>query len=131
MRPLFLLFATVLAVSGCSTTRYQFPEAAKTDPEAKIGFVQYRGIYTWEAVNDHRLYVQDRGRQWYQVDLLGPCIGLEYANRVRFIPSDGAGDFDRFSWIQMGRERCKVDSVKKVPPPILVPKAAAAPKGTA
>ena len=127
MRNLIFGVVAALAVAGCSTNRYQFPEAASADPQAKIGFVQYRGVYSWEAVSDHRLYVEDRGRQWYQVDLLGPCIGLEFANRVRFIPSDGAGDFDRFSWIQMGRERCKVDSVKKVAPPVLVPKANATP----
>src|SRR5437868_12671199 len=88
-----LLVVLVAALAGCATgNRYQFPEAAKDDPQAKIGFVQYRGVYTWEAVSDHRLYVQDRGRQWFQVDLFGPCIGLEFANRVRFLPSDGAGD---------------------------------------
>jgi hypothetical protein len=127
MRNPFLVLAAVLAVAGCSTDRYQFPEAANADPQAKIGFVQYRGVYTWEAVSDRRLYVQDRGRQWYQVDLFGPCIGLEFTNRVRFIPSDGAGDFDRFSSIQMGPQRCKVESVKKVSPPVRIPKTSGAP----
>jgi hypothetical protein len=58
--------------------------------------------------------------------LLGPCIGLEYANRVRFLPSDSAGDFDRFSSIQMGRQLCKVQSVKKIAPPVKMPKEKAA-----
>jgi hypothetical protein len=126
MRKLPIVLVAMLCVAGCSSTRYVFTPAAPTDPEAKIAFVHLRGVYDWQANNDHQLYVQDRGRQWFQVDLLAPCIGLEYANRVRFLPSDSAGDFDRFSSIQMGRQRCKVQSVKKVAPPVRVPKEKAA-----
>lgn len=117
MSKLAIACVAAFLLCGCSTTKYEFHEAATTAPESKIAFVQHRGIYSWQAVNDSRLYVQDAGRQWYQVDLLGPCTGLEFADRVRFMPSDPAGDFDRFSWIQMRGQRCKVQSVKKVEPP--------------
>jgi hypothetical protein len=126
MRKLSIVLAAVLCVTGCSSSRYVFTPPAATDPEAKIAFVHLRGVYDWQAPNDRQLYVQDRGRQWFQVDLLGPCIGLEYANRVRFLPSDSAGDFDRFSSIQMGRQLCKVQSVKKIAPPVKMSKEKAA-----
>lgn len=82
--------------------------------EARIPFVQYGGIRDWRADRDDVLFVQDGYRRWYKVDLMGPCVGLEFANRVRFLPSDGAGTFDRFSWINADGERCKVQSVQQI-----------------
>lgn len=82
--------------------------------EASIRFVQYGGIRDWRTDRDDSLFVQDGYRHWYRVQLMGPCTGLEYASRVRFLPSDGAGTFDRFSWINADGERCKVQSVRQI-----------------
>ena len=82
--------------------------------EARIPFVQYGGIRDWRTDRNDSLFVQDGYRHWYQVRLMGPCTGLEFASRVRFLPSDGAGTFDRFSWINADGERCKVQSVQPI-----------------
>ncbi|MHB1207749.1 MAG: DUF6491 family protein [Rhodospirillaceae bacterium] len=79
--------------------------------EARIPFVQYGGIRDWRTANDQEVFIQDSGRRWYRAELMGPCNGLEFANGVRFLPSDSAGTFDRFSWIVANGERCKVQSV--------------------
>lgn len=114
-----------LALTACSTMRYEFQQAAAGEPEARIPFVQYRTIRDWHADNDRQLFLQTTGRQWYQVDLVGPCIGLEYANGIRLDPKDPAGSFDRFSVVILKGQRCQVASVKKAPPPLRVEKARA------
>jgi hypothetical protein len=129
MRKSIPLMAAGLLLAACSSTQYAFEAPAAGEPEAGIPFTQYRGIRDWHADNDRLLYVQAADRQWYQVDLLGPCIGLEYANRVGFDTRDPAGTFDRFSSIIVrgsgipGGGRCKVSSVKKIPKPTRVEKA--------
>ncbi len=114
--------AAAVLLGGCGTTRYEFQQAAAGEPEARIPFVQYRTVRDWHADNDHQLFLQTTGRQWYQVDLLGPCIGLEFANGIRLDPKDPAGSFDRFSVVILKGQRCQVSSVKKAPPPLRVEK---------
>ena len=129
MRKLISLVAAGLLLAACSNTQYAFQAPAAEEPEAGIPFTQYHGIRDWHADNDRQLYVQAADRQWYQVDLFGPCIGLEYASRVGFDTRDPAGTFDRFSSIIVrgggvpGGGRCKVSSVKKIPQPTRVEKA--------
>lgn len=120
------LMAGGLALSACSTARYEFQQAAAGEPEARIPFVQYRTIRDWHADNDRQLFLQTTGRQWYQVDLFGPCIGLEFANGIRLDPKDPSGSFDRFSVIVLKGQRCQVASVKKAPAPVRVDKPRAA-----
>ena len=123
MRASLIMIAASLALTACGTTRYEFQQAAQGEPEAQIRFVQYSTIRDWHADNDRQLFLQALDRQWYQVDLFGPCIGLEYANRIRLDPKDPAGTFDRFSVVVLkGGERCQVASVKKAPPPVRVEK---------
>lgn len=105
--------AAALVVGGFAASA-PAPAQAQGVREARIPFVQYGGIRDWRTDRDDELFVQDSGRRWYHVELMGPCVGLEFANRVRFLPSDGAGTFDRFSWISADGERCKVQSVTPV-----------------
>ena len=123
MRNSILVLAAGMMLAACSTTQYAFAPPVAGEPEAGIPFTQYHGIRDWHADNDRQLYVQAADRQWYQVDLFAPCIGLEYANRIGFDTRDPAGTFDRFSSIIVrGGGRCKVDSVKKIAPPTRVEK---------
>lgn len=126
-KSLSLLTAGLLLTACSTTTQYAFQAPAADEPEAKISFVQYHGVRDWHADNDRQLYVQAADRQWFQVDLFGPCFGLEYASRVGFDTRDPAGAFDRFGTIVLrSGERCKVDSVKKIPKPTRVEKTQAA-----
>jgi hypothetical protein len=107
-------------LAGCSTTETTtYPETTTAsagdvvvNTNARIPFVQYGGIRDWRTDNDRELYAQGSDRRWYRVELMGPCTGLEFANGVRFLPSDSAGTFDRFSWIVANGQRCKVDRVE-------------------
>jgi Family of unknown function (DUF6491) len=120
MRKLIFVLTVGLMLAACSGERvsYVFPAPAADEPEAQIHFIQYKGIYSWHADTDTVLYVESSARQWYRVDLLAPCTGLPFAMGVRLLPSDGAGTFDRFSYIAIHGQRCKVQSVKKIGPPV-------------
>ena len=112
--PLFAIGLVGGILSGAVYNAAMAQERGPRVQEARIPFVQHGGIRDWRADRDDVLFVQDGYRRWYQVDLMGPCTGLEFANRVRFLPSDGAGTFDRFSWINADGERCKVQSVQQI-----------------
>ncbi len=116
---LSLLASVVMLAGGAGNTQYAFQDPAPGEPEARIPFVHLGGLYNWHADNDRLLYVEGRDRQWYRVNLFGPCIGLEFASGLRLIPSDSAGTFDRFGSIAIRDQRCKVESVKKVAQPVL------------
>ncbi len=117
---LFFTLAVGFILTACSGERvsYVFPAPAANEPEAQIHFIQHHGVYSWHADTDSLLYVEGSDRQWYRVDLLSPCDGLAFAMGVRLLPSDGAGNFDRFSYIAIRGQRCKVQSVKKIAPPV-------------
>lgn len=121
MRHIIALLASGLVLAACAQDRLDFAAAPASAPEARIDFVQYRGVFEWQAVNDRLLYAQSRERDWYEVRLLPGCVGLPYAQAVQFLPSDPAGHFDRFGSIRVSGETCKVMSVKAVPAPERVP----------
>ena len=120
MRKLFSLLAAGFALAACAdaSTRLVFQAPVSDAPEAQIRFVQYGSVYSWHAETDRLLYIQGRDRAWYQVVLFTPCDGLQFANGIRLIPSDGAGTFDRFGHVGLRGNRCKVESVKAVAPPL-------------
>src|SRR5690348_2331110 len=110
MRILAPVIAATLMLGACGSTRYEFQPAAAGEPEARIPFAAMSGtVRDWHADTDTQLFVQANGRQWYQVDLFGPCYGLEYANGIVFDTKDPSGAFDRFSAIVLGGgQRCQV-----------------------
>jgi len=78
--------------------------------EASIPFANHGGIRDWEADKDQGLWVQDVHRQWYYAKLMGPCIGLNFAQRIGF-DTHPLGRFDKFSSIVVpGTGRCTVQS---------------------
>lgn len=74
------------------------------------------GIRTWHADTDRLLYVQDRSRRWYRVELMRPCQGIQYNYALGF-DTRGLSRFDRFSYILAQGQRCPVNSVVRSDPP--------------
>ena len=94
--------------------------------EASIPFPE-SGIRSWHADDDRTLWVIDRSRDWYRVELMRPCVGLPYAYSLSF-ETRGTGRFDRFSAIAYQGQRCPVRSVvrSEVPPTRKAQRAASA-----
>jgi hypothetical protein len=91
------------------------PAPAAAD-EARIPFPNRGGILRMQADGDDLLYVQDRHQDWYRAQLYGPCFGLSRALGIGF-DTRGSSDFDRFSTIVVGDERCQIRSLTRSGPP--------------
>lgn len=105
----------------CAGFAAQAEEAtALKKPEATIPFANQRtAIRDWQADGQEGLYVQDVHRDWYYAKLLGPCIGLDFAQSIGF-ETRGANSLDKFSSIVVPDEgRCQFMSFTKsdAPPP--------------
>ena len=112
-----LVLAVVLAASALAPAM-----AAPAAPQASIPFVNHGGIRDWRAVDNDTLYVQDRRRNWYRAELLGPCLDLPWAHAIGF-ETRGVDRFDRFSDVRVRGQRCAVQSlVRSEAPPAKRPK---------
>jgi hypothetical protein len=90
--------------------------AAEAGSSAQIPFADLGGITNWEADGDRGLYIQARDRKWYYASFMGPCIGLEFRDRVGFVTEPG-GELDKFSSVLVGDQRCYFKSFAPSRPP--------------
>lgn len=100
------------------------PPAAAPDREVSIPFVTHpRSIRTFEATDDHTLYLQDRQRRWYRAELGGSCFGLKFAHRIGY-DTRGGLSLDRFSRILVEGDSCPILSLTRSDgPPVRIKKA--------
>jgi hypothetical protein len=106
----FLLALALLAAPATAAP----PSAAGSD--ARIPFPNRGGIVRMQADGEEILYVQGRHQDWYRALLYGPCLGLARSLRIGF-DTRGSNDFDRFSTIVVGDERCQIRSLTPSGPP--------------
>jgi len=98
----------VLAVTALAATSAAFPAFA--GEETSIPLVSHQGIQNFRADGNEALYVEGRGKQWYRVELMGQCSGLNFATGIGV--EGGATDrFDRFSTLVVDGNKCAVKSV--------------------
>jgi hypothetical protein len=93
-----LLAAARLAMAEATPTPK--PAAGATRPqEASIPFANRGGIRDWQADSDRGMWVQDNHNHWYYGRFMGPCLGLQFAEAVRFRtgPTD---QLDRWSSVR-------------------------------
>jgi hypothetical protein len=86
--------------------------------DVEIPFANRGGIRDWQADRDRGVWIQDAHNRWYYAELLGPCLGLDFANAIAF-DTRPSGTFDRFSSIIVPRDRsrCSVKSLRMSGPP--------------
>jgi hypothetical protein len=93
-----LLAAAGLAMAEATPTPKPVAGAARP-PEASIAFANRGGIRDWQADSDRGMWVQDNHNRWYYGRFMGPCLGLQFAEAVRF--RTGASDqLDRWSSVR-------------------------------
>ena len=114
-------FAALLALAACTSSSATRP-ARRDDvnaPVAESGAQVPRSrIRDWSAPNDHTvIMVSDDGTR-YRAETIGPCQGLDFANRVAFVNRGGFQQIDRFSSIELGDgTRCAFQSFDKLKAP--------------
>ena len=114
----------MIAIALAAGAALASPVAAKSPPapepvigqEAKIPFVNVRGIRSFHAEDDVVVYLQDYRRRWYRAELNGPCLGLPWAMRVA-VDARGSSTFDRYGVLLVGDERCMLSSLTHSGPP--------------
>lgn len=112
LAPLAALGVAAVPVAASAST------AAGAPKEERIPFADHGGIRDWRAGDNDTIYVQDRARQWYKVELMRRVSGLPFEWRIGF-DTGPIGTFDRFSSVVIDRQRVPVQSVVRVdaPPP--------------
>jgi hypothetical protein len=103
--------AAALPLPAAAPAAEPEPAAARAE-EARIPFVNFRGIRSFHAADEHVVYLQDQSRNWYRAELIGPCFGLTWANRIA-VDTRGSSVFDRFSALIVDGERCQVHSLTR------------------
>jgi uncharacterized protein DUF6491 len=99
-----------------------FGAPPKSPQDVSIPFVSHGGVKDWRAIDDHTLYIQGQGGQWFRATTMGACIGLDFADKIGF-DAGGTDTFDKFSRLIVRGQPCPIQTLEKVAgPPASKPK---------
>jgi hypothetical protein len=108
--------ALAAAALAAGLTAPLIAQPAAHEPEARIAFVNHGGIRNFRPAGRETVYLQDRGRQWYRAELMGPCPGLPWAIALGVEPR-GTSSLDRFGALIVDGQRCQLHSLVRVDAP--------------
>lgn len=93
-------------------------QGGEMQEQASIPFANSGGIRDWRSDGRDTLYLQDRHRQWYKAELMGPATDLPFAWAIGF-DTGPMNRLDRFSTVVIRGQRYPIQSLVKVdgPPP--------------
>jgi hypothetical protein len=117
-----LLLAALAAVSLASTPALARDVAWPADQvgkETRIPFIAFRNLYNFEADSDKGVWLQTQSRRWYYAAVLGPCLGLSFAQRIGVDTRFGGNQLDRTGTLLVDGQRCQLTSLtaSNGPPP--------------
>jgi hypothetical protein len=107
-----------LALAGCASTREE-SSAADVTPQmaADSAELQTYRIRSWSAPDDRTLIVEALDGTRYKAELLAPCFGLNFANRIGFV-NRGINQLDRFAGVVLpDGTRCSFRSFNEIVTP--------------
>jgi hypothetical protein len=96
------------------------PAAAQAEPagrgpakaeEVRIPLAAFR-LRSFRADSRDVVFIEDRRRNWYRAEVIGPCRELPFAHAIG-IDTRGSSSFDKFSAIVVGGERCPLHSLTR------------------
>jgi hypothetical protein len=113
---------TLLSLPGCSSTspraraRAEQTEADLNAPVAQSGAqVQRYRIKDWSVPNDHTVIIVTDDGTRYRAQTLGPCQGLDFAQRLGFVTRGSFNQVDRYSSVVLDDgTRCSLTSFDKL-----------------
>jgi hypothetical protein len=75
-------------------------------------------IRDWSAPDDHTVIVVADDGTRYRAETMGPCLGLNFANRLAFVNRGGFEQVDRYSSVVLGDgTRCAFQTFDKLQAP--------------
>jgi hypothetical protein len=110
--------AVAALAAGASFAAENAEDTVPPQKDVEIPFANRGGIRDWQADRDRGVWIQDAHQRWFYAELMGPCLGLDFANTIAF-DTRPSGTFDRFSKIIVPRDRsrCNVKSLRMSGPP--------------
>ena len=108
---LAFLAAALAAPAAAAPTHASGERDALRAEEVRIPLPGFR-IRNFRAESRDVVYLEDRSRNWYRAELIGPCFDLPFAQAIG-IDTRGSSNFDRFSAIVVGRDRCQLTSLTR------------------
>jgi hypothetical protein len=121
IKPLVLAVALIAALPAApALARDTGWPADQIGKEASIPFMDVRGtLYNFETDSDSGVYLQAQSRRWYYAKVLGPCIGLSFAQRIGVDTRFGGNSLDRTGTLLVDGQRCALTSLtaSNGPPP--------------
>jgi hypothetical protein len=106
---LISILAAALATPALAAPPRQ-TEGARGE-EVRIPFPRFR-LRDFRAYSRDVVYLEDRNRNWYRAEVMGPCLDLPFAHAIGIDPR-GSSSFDRFSTLVVGGERCQLVSLTR------------------
>jgi len=117
-----IALTALLLLGGCASKGPKNPSAAAQAATAEVAasnaqLPRFR-IRDWSAPNDHTIIVIADDGTRYRAETLGPCLGLDFANRLAFVNKGGFEQVDRYSSVVLGDgTRCTFQSFDKLKAP--------------
>jgi hypothetical protein len=107
-----------MALAGCAGTPEESGGADVTPQmAADSAELQTYRIRSWSAPNDRTLIVEALDGTRYKAELLAPCFGLDFANRIGFV-NRGINQLDRFAGVVLpDGTRCSFRSFNEIVTP--------------
>jgi hypothetical protein len=103
-----ILFAALAAPAVAAPAAHQNGAQAE---EVSIPLPNFR-IRNFRADSRNVVYIEDRRRNWYRAEVIGPCTDLPFAHAIG-IDTRGSSSFDRFSAIIVRGDRCQLNSLTR------------------
>ena len=113
------MLAALLALTACQSSSRPPGRNDANAPVAEPNAQLYRSrIRSWTTPNDHTVVVIADDGTRYRAETMGPCQGLDFANRLAFVNRGGFQQIDRFSSVELGDgTRCSFMSFDKLKAP--------------
>jgi hypothetical protein len=108
-----------LALAGCASTADESSSDSDVTPQmaADSAELQTYRIRSWSAPDDRTLIVEALDGTRYKAELLGPCFGLNFAQRIGFV-NRGINQLDRFAGVVLpDGTRCSFRSFNEIVTP--------------
>ena len=111
-------FVFALTLAGCVTNAPSLNSGNGLPTAQENAELPSYRIRSWSAPNDRTLIVESYDGTRYQAEMLGPCLGLGFSNRLGFVNRGGFQQVDRFSGVVLADgTRCTFQSFNKLVTP--------------
>jgi hypothetical protein len=101
LRPLIIASTALAALASPAV-------AQSSDRPASIPFVSFGNIDDFHADGDRGVWLRNRQHHWYYATMVGPCLGLPFAQRIGVDTRFGGNSLDSSGVLLVDGQRCHI-----------------------